>query len=29
VRLRTFQVPPPTVPMPIRPTLMGFMFSLY
>jgi hypothetical protein len=25
LRLRTVNVPPPTVPMPRRPTLMGFM----
>src|SRR3954470_9704237 len=26
LRLSTSQVPPPTVPMPSRPTLMGFIF---
>jgi hypothetical protein len=28
LRVSTVQVPPPTVPMPSRPTLMGFMLSL-
>src|SRR5688500_19127059 len=27
LRLSTSQVPPPTVPMPSRPTLIGFIFS--